>query len=80
MAPAVTDAGSSIWLNEWASRDLDAKIGDAVELEYYLWDDSAGLVTRTARFTLAGVVGMGGRCERVAGARCAWSDRREESP
>jgi len=50
----------AIWLNEWAGRNLGASAGDAVEVDYYLWQDDGGLVTRTARFRLAGIVGIGG--------------------
>jgi putative ABC transport system permease protein len=39
-----------IVLNEWASRELQAKPGDKVELEYYLWDPSGRLVTKSASF------------------------------
>ena len=30
---------SPYWLNEWAARELGARVGDAVTLEYYLWSD-----------------------------------------
>jgi putative ABC transport system permease protein len=49
----------SIWLTDWSSRDLDAKIGDLVEIDYYFWLDSGRLVTRTARFRFAGVISKG---------------------
>jgi putative ABC transport system permease protein len=45
-----------IWLTDWASRDLAVSIGDPVEVDYYLWLESGQLVTRTARFQLAGIV------------------------
>jgi putative ABC transport system permease protein len=60
MSPTATGANESIWLNEWAWRDLGVPIGAPVELDYYHWEDSSGLVTRTARFRLAGVVAIGG--------------------
>jgi len=50
----------SIWLTDWASKDLAASIGDPVEIDYYLWQDSGRLITRTARFHLAGVVAGSG--------------------
>jgi hypothetical protein len=50
----------AIWLNEWAWRDLGASPGDAIEIEYYLWQESGRLSTETARFRLAGVVSIGG--------------------
>ncbi len=58
--PDATGANESIWLNEWAWRDLAIPIGEPVEIEYYHWEDSAGLATRIARLRLAGVVGIGG--------------------
>ena len=52
-----------LWLNEWAAADLNAKVGERITIDYYLWSDEEGLETRTADFTFAGVVpmtGMGG--------------------
>ena len=31
--------------------------GQPIDIEFYRWDDAVGLVTRSARFELAGVVG-----------------------
>jgi ABC-type lipoprotein release transport system permease subunit len=45
-----------IVLNEWAAKDLAAKPGDAVQLQYYLWDPSGRLVTQTADFRVAAIV------------------------
>ncbi|MCA1618780.1 MAG: FtsX-like permease family protein [Acidobacteria bacterium] len=47
-------------LNEWAARELGARVGDAVTLEYYLWEESGRLSTRAAEFRLAGVVPVEG--------------------
>lgn len=52
--------GDAIYLNEWAAKDLGAKIGDAVTLDYYYWEPSGSLVTRTASFQLAGILPMSG--------------------
>ena len=60
MPTGAADAPHSIWLNEWAWRDLTIPIGEPVEIDYYHWEEGAGLVTRTAPFTLAGVVSIGG--------------------
>jgi ABC-type antimicrobial peptide transport system permease subunit len=49
-------AEDEITLSDWAARDLQAKPGDAVELEYYLWDPSGRLVTKTASFRNGGTV------------------------
>jgi putative ABC transport system permease protein len=50
----------SIWLSDWASKNLGVSIGDPVEIDYFLWIDSGQMVTRTARFRLAGVVAASG--------------------
>jgi putative ABC transport system permease protein len=47
-------------LNEWAARDLNAKPGDTVSLEYYLWLEDGRLETKKADFQLAGVVPISG--------------------
>jgi len=60
MSPTAADAHHSIWLNEWAWRDLGIPIGEPIDVEYYHWEEGAGLVTRAARFSLAGVVSVGG--------------------
>jgi ABC-type antimicrobial peptide transport system permease subunit len=49
-----------ILLNEWAARDLGAKLGDAVSLDYYVWLDEGRLETRTAEFRLLGIVPIEG--------------------
>ncbi|MCA1633869.1 MAG: ABC transporter permease, partial [Acidobacteria bacterium] len=49
-----------IILNEWAADDLGARPGDELTLEYYLWADDGRLVTREARFRVAGVVPVEG--------------------
>ncbi len=62
-APSVPTAPSAdaIVLNGWAARELEAKPGDRIDIDYYLWDATAGLVTRTASFTLSRVVPLVGR-------------------
>ncbi|MDA1184535.1 MAG: FtsX-like permease family protein, partial [Acidobacteria bacterium] len=50
------DASSPIVLNQWAADELRAGTGDAVTMDYYLWEDPGQLVTRTAEFRVAGVV------------------------
>jgi ABC-type lipoprotein release transport system permease subunit len=56
--PALPSEGGlpSIVLNEWAAVELQAKTGDPLTIEYYLWEDPGQLVTRTAEFRVAGVV------------------------
>ncbi|HEV7891956.1 MAG TPA: ABC transporter permease [Pyrinomonadaceae bacterium] len=47
-------------LNEWAARELNANTGDVVSFEYYVWEESGRLSTRSAEFRLAGVVPIEG--------------------
>ncbi len=58
--PSAAGAHDAIWLNAWTARELDAKPGDAVELEYYRWHDDGRLTTESARFRLEAIVEMGG--------------------
>lgn len=50
----------AVVLNEWAARELAARPGDAVTLEYYVWEGSGRLATRSADFRLAAVVRVEG--------------------
>jgi putative ABC transport system permease protein len=50
----------SIWLTDWAARDLGSKPGDSVEVDYYIWLPEGRLATRTARFRQAGTVRISG--------------------
>ena len=50
----------SIVLNEWTARELNAKPGDAAQLDFFLWDAAGGLRTDSARFTVAGIVPITG--------------------
>ena len=47
-------------LNEWAARDLGARLGQDVTLEYYVWADEGRLSTASATFRLAGVIPITG--------------------
>lgn len=61
--PRSSDAPMSrppIWLNEWAARELGARIGDEVGIDYYVWSDEDGLETRRAQFVAAGILPMTG--------------------
>lgn len=51
---------SGILLNEWAGRDLGAKTGDEVALDYYVWEANGRLVTRTANFRVNGILPLAG--------------------
>jgi ABC-type antimicrobial peptide transport system permease subunit len=57
LAPAAEDG---IVLNEWAARDLGAKPGDPVDLEYYVWRADGRLHTDTARFRLERIAPLAG--------------------
>ena len=54
------DRDRSIWLTEWAEQDLGIAPGAPVEVDYYFWQEDGRLVTRTAAFTFAGAVAIGG--------------------
>ena len=45
-----------IVLNQWAATELQARIGDALTMEYYRWEEPGQLATRTSEFRVAGVV------------------------
>lgn len=49
-----------IVLNDWAARELEARPGDKVSLEYYLWEDEGRLTTKTAEFQVADIVSIEG--------------------
>jgi len=57
--PSPTDP-SAITLNQWAAHDLNAKPGDAVSLDYYVWQSDGRLHTETAQFRLAQIVPIAG--------------------
>jgi len=50
----------AIVFNEWAARELGAKLGDPITLDYFLWDAANGLTTHSAQFKLARVVSIEG--------------------
>jgi putative ABC transport system permease protein len=52
--------GDAIVLNDWTARELKTKPGDPLEIEYYLWDANAGLITHKATFTVASIVPIAG--------------------
>ncbi|MBI3048709.1 MAG: ABC transporter permease [Acidobacteria bacterium] len=58
VAPAPPPRGPEppIVLNEWAARELAARPGDTVSMEYHLWEEPGRLVTRSAHFRVAAVV------------------------
>jgi ABC-type antimicrobial peptide transport system permease subunit len=52
-APATEDG---IVLNQWAAEDLRAKVGDALELDYFVWKSDSQLHTETALFHVKQIV------------------------
>ncbi len=59
-AKADTVEGASgrppIVLNSWAADDLKVRPGDPVTLEYYVWEESGRLLTRTTEFSVSRIV------------------------
>ncbi|HTQ55954.1 MAG TPA: ABC transporter permease [Bryobacteraceae bacterium] len=55
-APPAPAAGDGITLNQWAARDLNARPGDTITLDYYVWKPDGRLETDSAQFRLTGVV------------------------
>lgn len=53
-------APGQVLLNDWTARQLNAKVGDQIELAYYVTSDLGQLDTKTATFELAGVVATRG--------------------
>jgi ABC-type antimicrobial peptide transport system permease subunit len=51
---------NQIVLNDWAARDLGAKTGDSVTIEYYVWREEGSLDTKRAQFEVAGIAPMQG--------------------
>ena len=50
----------TIVLNDWAARELAARPGQIVSLEYYVWEEHGRLLTRKAQFQLTGIVPIEG--------------------
>jgi ABC-type lipoprotein release transport system permease subunit len=55
--PSGSDA---IVLNQWAASALDAKPGDRLTLDYYVWRDTGDLATRSHDFTVTAIVPLAG--------------------
>ncbi len=52
--------GSPILLNDWTARDLGARKGDALHLEFYVWKQEGRLETSSSEFNVAGIVPVTG--------------------
>jgi putative ABC transport system permease protein len=60
LPPNAGKDASSIVINDWTARELSAKVGDEMTLEYYLWQEQGTLTTQTANFRIAAIVPMQG--------------------
>jgi ABC-type lipoprotein release transport system permease subunit len=49
-----------IVINDWTARDLGAKVGDPLTLDYYVWQEPGYLETRRADFRIAAIVPIAG--------------------
>jgi putative ABC transport system permease protein len=57
---AGADGGTPVVLNDWAARDLGARPGDRLRLEFYRWLDEGRLGTESAEFVVSAVVPIAG--------------------
>jgi putative ABC transport system permease protein len=57
LAPETDDG---ITLNDWTARNLGARLGDPITLEYYSWKPQGELVTERARFHVERIVPITG--------------------
>jgi putative ABC transport system permease protein len=55
--PSIADP---IRLNAWTAEALGAHVGDRVKIDFEVWEDGGGIASRSAEFTLAGVLPMSG--------------------
>lgn len=53
---SLVGAAKGIVLNEWAARDLGAKVGDDLVMDYYVWLSEGRLSTQSASLTVSRVV------------------------
>ena len=49
-----------IVLNEWAAKDLGAKLRDEVTLEYFVWQEGGQLITQTTKFSVTEIAPLRG--------------------
>lgn len=60
VAEPAPEEPDGITLNQWAARELDAKLGDTLTLEYYVWKSEGRLHTASAPFKVSRVVAIEG--------------------
>ena len=56
LKPVNPGSPASIALNDWIARDLRATTGDALTMEYFVWEEPGQLATRTAEFRVERIV------------------------
>ena len=56
----LSSQNSGVVLNQWTADDLQAEVGDTLELRYYVWEDEGRLVTRETEVQVAEVVPIAG--------------------
>ena len=59
-SPAPPLANDEILLNEWAAEDLNANLGDRIDVSYYIVGPREELLTHHAQFRLKGILGLEG--------------------
>jgi ABC-type lipoprotein release transport system permease subunit len=55
-----TATAPAIAITDWLARDLQAREGDPLTLDYYRWSDDGRLVTERASFVVTGILPMTG--------------------
>lgn len=56
----IDGVGAPIILNDWAAKMLSVKSGDELSMDYYVFYSDGGQITKTATFTVAGVIPING--------------------
>ncbi|MBL8231489.1 MAG: ABC transporter permease [Bryobacterales bacterium] len=51
---------SRIILNQWTAQDLGAKLGDRIDIEYYVWLAEGRIAVERAQLTVSGIVPLAG--------------------
>src|SRR5262249_32473359 len=58
--PPTSSAKPPIVINDWTARELDARVGEPLTLDYYVWREPGFLETRSADFRIAAIVPIAG--------------------
>lgn len=53
-------AESGVVLNTWLAEELEAAVGDSIQVEYFVWEDQGRLVTRSASLPVLGITPIEG--------------------